>query len=124
MSRLRQHAGAVGVRTKQANYAAAQTATALVAAPGAGNRIHVHRFDLSAAAACRAFLHDEDDVQVGRDVQAPTAGEGGYKDVDLPLGVNKALEVTTSLAGVHSVYVEYSIRQDGAANRARGFQSL
>ena len=104
--------GKAGIRTAQADYTAVQTDVSLVAAPGAGYSIHVHRFQLSSDVNGAAFL-ESTTTQLGREVRAGAGQDGGWDECDFAAADNAALTITTDIAGNHSVYVEYSVRRRG-----------
>lgn len=92
--------------------AAAQTATEIVAAPGAGKIIEVLGLVVSSLLDDTWSLHDEDDVgHMYLQVLAKTTKDIGPGSVPLfTVAANKALEYTTTGAGTQAVSLIYQIR--------------
>lgn len=92
--------------------AAAQTATELVAAPGAGKQIVVVGLTVSSIVDDTWTFHDEDDVgHLKLQLLAKTTVPVAHGDADVfVVAANKALEYTTTGAGVNAVAISYQIR--------------
>lgn len=93
--------------------AAAQTATELVAAPGAGKQIVVVGVTVSSIVDDTWTFHDEDDTGLLGPLQllAKTTVPVAHGDADVfVVAANKALEYTTTGAGVNAVAISYQIR--------------
>ncbi len=104
------------------DYTTAQTATALIAAPGTNNSIRVWSiFAMSAVAGIITFLDGTGGAV--RFEGYPVIGGGFNKDApELPdhrnfgiftVASGEALDVTTDITGAHSVHVIYEVVKTG-----------
>lgn len=97
------------------DYTTPQTATMVVASPGAGKRILVLYTEMSVGTTSQAepmFSLRSD----GTDAKGCTKwfnpkGGGAFDGVNYICDANKALTITTNITGNHSLYVQYTILQ-------------
>jgi hypothetical protein len=91
-----------------ATYAAAQTGVEVIAAPGAGKAIKLHRYHISRDAAGNAFFLSGS-TQITNKWYNPANGGVAIHGVGRTLGENEALKYTSVGAANESIEVHYEI---------------